>query len=102
MNAKNPFYILGLATTATPGEIEREGRKLLSLLEVGSAKAAFYEWPGGKLPRDATMVREALAALRDPKRREHHAALVDLVAPRESAAPSHATAPDAPFPEAFE
>ena len=69
MNPRNPFYVLEVAAAASPGEIERQGRKLLALLDVGAAKARSYRCPLGTFARDATMVREAMAALRDPPRR---------------------------------
>jgi len=97
MNAKNAFWVLGVSPDATPGEIEREGRKLLGLIEVGSEKARTYTCPAGEHPRDETMVREAMAALRDPKRRAKERCLAKLMdGPRDE----HEDM-DAPLAEAF-
>jgi len=99
VNRDNPFYILEAPAEATPGEIERQGRKIIALLEVGAEKAAHYSCPLGTFPRDATMVRDAIAALRDPKRRMTEAALVQVLgASAPGAAPSDI---DGPFEGAF-
>ena len=79
MNPRNPFYVLELGSDATPAEIERQGRKLLGLLELGSAKANAYASPVGRHTRDATMVRDAMAALRDPKRRARERCLAAVL-----------------------
>jgi hypothetical protein len=79
MNPKNPYFILELDPDASPLEIERQGKKLLALLEVGAAKGRSYESPFGSFDRDATMVREAVAALRDARRRERERCLFLLV-----------------------
>jgi hypothetical protein len=73
---KNPFLVLGLARDASATEIEREGRKLLALLEAGAKKAASYATPWGPMPRTQDAVREAMAALREPRRRILHEAFV--------------------------
>jgi hypothetical protein len=65
----NPFFVLELPPGCTPMEIERQGKKLLGLLEVGVAAASTYATPLGPLPRTPDKVREATAILRDPKRR---------------------------------
>ncbi len=98
MNPKNPFFVLEIPSKATPGEIERAGRKLIALLDVGGAAATKYQCAFGAFPRDATMIREAMAVLRDPKQRAKEALLASLIAP-----PSDALAPDldAPLPDAF-
>ena len=80
MYPRNPFYVLELGHDAAPGEIERQGRKLLGLFEVGSSKARTYTCPLGTFERDETMVREAMAALRDPRRRAKESCLVTLLA----------------------
>ena len=97
MSPKNPFFVLGLRADATPGEIEREGRKLVGLLELGSAKT--YTCALGTFERDATMVREAIAALRDPATRERVSFLARLLegADEDTPAPEF----DAPLPDAF-
>jgi hypothetical protein len=79
VNRDNPYYILEVSPEATPGEIERQGRKILGLLDVGDEKASRSACPLGAFPRDATMVRDAIAALRDPKRRLREATLVRVL-----------------------
>lgn len=79
MHPRNPFYVLELGADASPGDIERHGRKLLALFDVGAKKATAYTCPLGTFDRDATMVREAMAALRDPKRRAKDAFLAGLL-----------------------
>jgi hypothetical protein len=69
MIADNPFFVLGLGAEASRLEIEREGQKLLGMIELGFADALTYATPLGPRPRDAEGVRAALAALRDPARR---------------------------------
>ncbi len=90
---RNPFFVLGLAPTATPLEIERTGQRLLGLLTVGSADAARCDTPFGPLTRDAEAVRDALAALRDPAQRLLHALWADIApAPSTQAAGTEAPA----------
>jgi hypothetical protein len=67
--AENPFYVLGLGVAASRQEVEREGHKLLGMLELGLATAASYPSPLGPQPRTAELVRAAMAELRDPQRR---------------------------------
>ena len=77
--ADNPFFVLGVATSASRIEVEREAQKLLGMLELGFADAKTYATPLGPRERTAEMVRAAVAALRDPYRRlvaelwAHHA-----------------------------
>jgi hypothetical protein len=66
---ENPFHVLGLAPTASRADVEREGQKLLGMLELGLAGAAAYATPLGARVRSAETVRAALAELRDPQRR---------------------------------
>jgi len=68
----NPFYVLGLRPTATRAEVEREGQKLLGMLELQIASVARYPTPLGSMPRTADKVRGAMAELRDPQRRLEH------------------------------
>jgi curved DNA-binding protein CbpA len=75
---RNPYFVLGLATTATRPEIERAGQRLLGLLAIGQASAAQYETPLGPAERDADAVRAALAALRDPAERVQHTLWAEL------------------------
>lgn len=70
--ATNPFYVLELTPSATSAEVERAGQKLLAMLAVGLDDASRYPTPLGDRPRDADRVRQALDALRDPKRRALH------------------------------
>ncbi|HET9930736.1 MAG TPA: hypothetical protein VFQ35_08620 [Polyangiaceae bacterium] len=69
---RNPFFVLGVPPTATRAELERSGQKLLALLAVGNAAAKHCETPLGPLERDADLVRNALAELRDPRTRIAH------------------------------
>src|SRR5215470_6883024 len=75
----NPFYVLEVATDATPTDVERAGQRLLALLAVGSANAQDYPTPLGPAVRDAEKVRQALAALRDPEQRVLHELWANVV-----------------------
>jgi hypothetical protein len=86
---RNPFFVLELPTEASPGEVERAGQRLLALLAVGSEAAGQCRTPLGPAPRDADMVREALATLRDPVQRVLHELWAD-VAPGALDGPRHA------------
>lgn len=66
---RNPFWVLGVAASATRIEVERAGQRLLAQLGVGAASAQSYSTPWGPRPRDEAAVRTALAALRDPMTR---------------------------------
>jgi hypothetical protein len=68
----NPFYVLGVKPDATRAEIEREGQKLLGMLELGLKSAATYATPVGPGARTDDKVRRAMADLRDPERRLGH------------------------------
>lgn len=70
--ADNPFYVLGLRPACTAMEVEREGRKLLGMLELGLSEAARYVTPIGEHARTVEKVREAMAELRDPDKRLVH------------------------------
>ncbi|HFE46882.1 MAG TPA: hypothetical protein ENJ18_15550 [Nannocystis exedens] len=70
--ADNPFFVLGVSTEGTRAEIEREGTKLLGMLELGLRSAATYETPLGPRRRTQEAVRAALAELRIPERRLLH------------------------------
>ena len=67
--ADNPFYVLELSPDCSRIEIERSGQKLLAMLEVGIGGADRYATPFGPRPRTPELVRESMAALRDPRRR---------------------------------
>ena len=88
---RNPFYVLGVPADASPREVEREGAKLLGMLSLGLEAARRYATPLGQRVRDADMVREALAELRDPQRRLAHElwARLDAAAAPEASAPAH-------------
>ena len=66
---ENPFHVLGLAPSASRADVEREGQKLLGMLELGLAAADHYDTPLGPRPRTTEAVRVALAELRDPAKR---------------------------------
>lgn len=68
----NPFYVLGLRPDATRQAIERQGTKLLGMLELKLKSAGGYPTPVGRAVRTADKVRSAMAELRDPARRLEH------------------------------
>jgi len=70
--AENPFYILGIDVGAARVAIEREGQKLLGMLELGLSQARTFSTPLGIFSRDADQVRWAMSELRDPARRLGH------------------------------
>lgn len=97
---ENAFHVLGLRPSCTRMEVEREGQKLLAMLELGLAEAAHYDTPVGRMPRTSETVRAAMASLRDPDTRLLHALWAQL-SPGDttpSQAPSSQQA--APWPEA--
>ncbi len=101
MNA-NPYFVLGLSPEASVAEIERTGKKLLGLLDIGSERAQHYECALGTFPRDATLVRESLAALRDERKRAKWSFEASLLRSDAEAPPSTAAVPlDAPVRNAF-
>ncbi len=76
--AENPFYVLGVSPTASRTELEREGNKLLSMLQLGLKESKVYRSPVGEHLRTEEAVRAAMAELRDPKRRLVHELLASL------------------------
>lgn len=68
----NPFYVLELRPDATRVAIERQGAKLLGMLELSLKSARSYRTPVGPGERTADKVRQAMAELRDPSRRLEH------------------------------
>lgn len=68
----NPFYVLGLRPDATRQAIERQGTKLLGMLELKLKSASAYPTPVGRAARTPEKVRSAMAELRDPSRRLEH------------------------------
>ena len=108
----NPFYVLALRPDATRQAIERQGTKLLGMLELKLKSAAAYPTPVGRAERTPEKVRWAMAELREPSRRLDHEiwARLDPEALGAAKAPTlpgdeeiAATAPraDDPWPEAF-
>ncbi len=67
--ADNPLFVLELTPAATRAEVERAGQKLLAMLAVGVREAGCYATPVGVRARTETLVREAMAQLRDPNGR---------------------------------
>jgi len=65
----NPFFVLDLPATATAMDIERQGKKLLAMLELGLASVATYSSPLGPRTRTVDDVRRAQQTLQDPARR---------------------------------
>jgi hypothetical protein len=65
----NAFHVLELPVTCSRHDVERQGQKLLAMLELGLSAAAQYPTPVGPGARDADRVRLAMARLRDPDRR---------------------------------
>ena len=70
--ADNPFYVLGLRPTASRIDVEREGQKLLGMLELKIKAAGNYMTPLGPRARTADKVRQAMAELRSPDKRLLH------------------------------
>jgi hypothetical protein len=95
---ENAFHVLGLRPTCTRMEVEREGQKLLAMLELGLAEAAHYDTPVGRMPRTAESVRAAMATLRDPATRLQHALWAWL--PPTAASQTPASEEAAPWAEA--
>ncbi len=95
---ENAFHVLGLRPTCTRMEVEREGQKLLAMLELGLSEAAHYDTPVGRMPRTADSIRAAMASLRAPDTRLQHAFWAQLppCAPPEAPPAQEA----APWPEA--
>jgi hypothetical protein len=71
MNAlvDNPFHVLGLPSDCPRAEVERQGQKLIGMLQLGLRAAAEYQTPLGSRPRTPELVRHAMAELRSPERR---------------------------------
>ena len=107
----NPFYVLGLRPDVSRAEVERQGSKLLGMLELKLKSAERYATPLGPVPRTADQVRQAMAELRDPSLRLGHelwarldpAKAAAVASSDDDEAQGEATRPraDAPWPEAF-
>jgi hypothetical protein len=67
--AESPFFLLGLTPACSRIEVEREGQKLMAMLEVGMEEARRYPTPLGERERTVEQVRQAMADLRDPAKR---------------------------------
>jgi len=96
--ANNPFYVLDLRPAASRVDVERQGGRHLSMLEVGIARAARFDTPVGEQERTPEAVRVAMAELREPDKRLRHelwAALPAGLVPPDAAAEA---APDASDP----
>lgn len=81
---ENPFYVLGLRPECSRAEMEREGQKLLAMLELSIEAARTYKTPLGPMPRTADRVRQAMAELRDPQKRLVHELWAQLPAEPET------------------
>jgi hypothetical protein len=102
--ADNPFYVLGLRPAASRIDVEREGTKLLGMLELGLKTAATYMTPLGPQPRTADKVRTAMAELRSPDKRLLHefwAALPPAEEPPKPPPPPRSEHEVVALPEAF-
>ncbi len=101
--ARNPFYVLGLRPDCARAEIEREGQKLIGMLELELSSATSYHSPIGIHRRTPELVREAMAELRDPNRRLLHELWATLEpatqpTPASDGEDEHDEADLAPFP----
>lgn len=98
---ENPFYVLGLLPECSRAEMEREGQKLLGMLELGLPAAQTYKTPLGAAQRDSDKVRQAMAELRDPHKRLLHEVWALLPAePLEPASNEPASSVPGPWPDA--
>lgn len=101
--ATNPFYVLGLRPDCARAEVEREGQKLIGMLELELSAAATYRSPIGEHRRTPELVREAMAELRDPNRRLLHELWATLEPSSDASSSTDEHEPDgaaelAPFP----
>ncbi len=92
--ADNPFFVLELPATATPMEIERQGKLILARLELGLTSAQTHPSPLGPRPRSTDDVRRAMQVLADPRRRlaAEPFALAATMAPPPPPAEAHTAA----------
>jgi hypothetical protein len=91
--AENPFHVLGLRPDCGRAEVEREGQKLLAMLELDLSAARTYASPLGTHERSPEQVREAMAELRDPERRLLHELWAALPPPSNPPPPIADTTP---------
>ncbi len=102
--ADNPFHVLGLRPDVSRVDVEREGQKLLGMLELGLKTAATYMTPLGPQVRTADKVRLAMSELRSPDKRLLHefwAVLPPRPEPPRPPAPPRPEHDLEPFPDAF-
>ncbi len=99
--ADNPFYVLGLPPECSLLEVEREGRKLLGMLELGLSDARSYRTPLGPRERTSEKVREAMAELREPERRLSHEMWARLRPDAARSAPHPEREPPGGWPDAL-
>ncbi|MBL9041598.1 MAG: hypothetical protein JNM83_08355 [Myxococcales bacterium] len=85
---ENPFYVLGVRPDCTRAELEREGQKLLGMLELGLPAAKKYQTPIGEAERTPELLRVAMAELRDPHKRLLHEVWAQLPAETLAAEPN--------------
>ncbi|HND09298.1 MAG TPA: hypothetical protein PKL17_07050 [Pseudomonadota bacterium] len=95
---ENPFYVLGVRPECSRAEMEREGQKLLGMLEIGLPSAKKYKTPLGEAERTPEMVRQAMAELRDPQRRLLHELWAQLPAERVAITPNGSDGGSGPGP----
>ena len=69
---ENAFFVLELAPDCSPMDVERQGQKLLAMLELGLESSRTYSTPNGERTRGDQEVRHAMAELRDPRKRIVH------------------------------
>ena len=74
--ADNPFFVLGLSPSCARAEIEREGRRLLAMLELELSAALTYETPVGERQRHRASVRPTTDGPRMAGSRSHPAGTV--------------------------
>jgi hypothetical protein len=94
--ASNPFYVLELRPDCSRADVERQGQKLIGMLELELSGALRYRSPLGDHPRSSQLVRAAMAELRDPNRRLLHELWATL---EPDVAPAPAPAPEALGPQ---
>lgn len=110
----NAFHVLELTPSCSRLDVERQGQKLLAMLELGLSAAVTYPTPVGHAVRDAEKVRVAMARLRDPDKRLEEELWARLAADAPRAAPPpdedadlglgslpRAPRPDRPWPSAL-
>lgn len=110
----NAFHVLELTPECARIDVERQGQKLLAMLELGLSAAVTYPTPVGVAVRDADKVRLAMARLRDPDKRLEEELWARLPAGAKPPAPPfdpdadlgldslpRAPRPDLPWPEAL-